>query len=270
MSSPASSATAGAAGTAASTGSTPGGGDATMTSGDATAISGGAGSISGGDTSVPRQAVSTVPPPPAGKMPVIDPTTVAGPEGPPPSSDPGVDPNALQLAVDLDASTPGIQTTREVAVGDVFRVAVVILNVPAGAGLAAFNFELDYDKTKVVAPSFAGGESTDRNPDLNQAALGGGWTCLPAPQGDLDDEGGIQGDGDPATGQAYLSCFTAEGSKTGNLVVATIEMHAVAAGSVTFSLRGVNVGVSDGMEIARCSDSAALVVPCTGATVTVR
>jgi hypothetical protein len=221
-------------------------------------------SVTGGDASQPREAVSTLPPPPPGTTPVIDPTTIAAPDGPPPATDPGVDPNALQLAVDLDAAAPGIQSTRDVAVGDVFRVAVVVLNIPDNAGLAAFNFELDYDRGVVIAPTFAGGEATDRNPDLNQIGVGADWSCLPAPQGDLDDAGGIEGDGNPSTGQAFLSCFTTGAGNTGDIVLATIEFHAVAAGSLTLDLANVNVGTNID-EIARCGDSDEHVVPCTGA-----
>jgi hypothetical protein len=252
------------------------GGDATAAAGeDATAVSGGVGSISGGSTDVPRQAVSTVPPPPPGKTPVIDPTTIADPGAAPPPNDgqgggSGGDATALQLAIDLDSATPGIQTTRDIAVGDIVRVGVVVLNVPAGPGISAFNFEVDYDKTKAVAPTYAGGEATDRNPDLNDDAVGAGWSCLPAPQGDLDDEGGTEGDGNPATGQAFLSCFVSDGNKTGTVVVATIEFHAVAAGTLSLSLSNVNIGVGDGIEVARCGDSDAHVVPCAGATLTVR
>lgn len=243
---------------------------------DATAVSGSADGVSGGGTDVPRQAVGTLPPPPPGKTPAIDPTTIAdpgddaAPSGGGGGSSGGPAPNALQLALDLDAATPGIQSTRTVAVGDVIRVAVVVLNIPAGPGLSAFNFEVDYDRTKVVAPTFAGGEADDRNPDLNDAAVGDGWTCLPAPQGDLDDPGGIDGDGDPATGQAFLSCFAASGNTTGSAVVATIEMHAIAAGTAALSLARVNVAVGDGIEIARCADSDQFVVPCAGATLTVQ
>jgi hypothetical protein len=241
---------------------------------DATAVSGGPGGITGGATDTPRQAVSTIPPPPAGKTPAVDPTTIADPGGAPASGGDGSgggapDPNALQLAVDLDAATPGIQSTRDIAPGDVIRAAIVILNVPAGPGISAFNFELDYDRTKVAAPTYAGGAASDRNPDLNEAGVGDGWTCLPAPQGDLDDEGGIEGDADPATGQAFLSCFAADGAATGNVVLATIELHGIGSGATSLDLTHVNVGVGDGIEIARCADSDEHVVPCTAARVTV-
>ena len=270
--------------TAAATGSTPGatkGADGspangtaaparTLAAADSTAISGGIDSVSGGDASLPRQVVSTIPAPPPGKTPIIDPTSIAEPEPPAPGSGGGgIDPNALQLVIDLDASTPGIQATRDVAAGDVFRVAVVILNVPAGPGLDAFNFEVDYPHDTIVAPSFAGGESIDRNPDFNQAGLGSGWSCLPAPQGDLDDEGGLNGDSDPSIGQAFLSCFALQSAKTGNIVIATIEFHAAQAGTASLILSNVNAA-HGGQEFARCPGATEFVVPCSGATVTVK
>ena len=127
--------------------------------------------------------------------------------------DPGV--SGLQLIIDADASEPGIQSSRTVNAGDVFRVAVVAADVTEG--IAAFNFYLNYNRAVAIAPSYTGGATTDRNPDLHEETMGAGWSCLPAPEGDLDDAGGINGDGNPATGQALLSCFNTSGSATGDV-----------------------------------------------------
>jgi len=226
------SATAPAGATAAPTGAAPPA-DETFTAGADPALS-------GGDPNAAPRVVATVPPPPAGVTPQVDPTEIAPPN--PPSGD-------LQLYVDLDASKPGIQSTRTVSVGDVFRVAVVVVNVPQFngnlGGLAAFNFMVNYDKTKIVAPTIENGPSVSRNPALNVAALGGEeaqWSCLPAPEGDTDDPGGIEGDGNPETGQALLSCFTpATGHESGTLVLGVIEFHAVAKGSSDLHLTFVEL-----------------------------
>jgi hypothetical protein len=219
------------------------------------------GDISGGDPSAPREPVATLPPPPPGVTPAVDPPAIAPAEAPT---------SGLQFLIDVDAAAPGIQSSRTVDVGDVFRIAVMIANAPEG--VAAFNFYVDYDRTTVAAPSYTGGPSPDRNPDLNDAALGGGWTCLPAPEGDLDDPGGIEGDGNPATGRALLSCFNLGGNSSGTLVLATVEFHALASGSSDVSLAEVSVSGSEAVEFASCATvvDTGVDVPCVGATVIVQ
>jgi hypothetical protein len=220
-------------------GSSNGGGSASTPSAEeATIAAEVGGDIAGGDTSDPREPVSTIPPANGS----ADPANITDPQ-----------PNAsgVEIIVDLDASTPGIQSERTVSVGDMVRVAIVATNLSQGVG--AFNFFLDYDRTRVVAPSYAGGSSTDRNPDMNNAAMGDGWTCLPAPEGDVDDPGGIEGDGNPLTGRALLSCFSTGGGPSGTLVLATVEFIAVEAGTTQLSLNNVSVASDDTYtEIARC------------------
>jgi hypothetical protein len=241
-------------------GATPGA-VATPNAFEATFAAEAGGDIAGGDPSQPRQPVGSVPTPPPGAA--VDPPAIAPPN---PSA------TGLQMLLDLDASTPGIQTSRTVSVGDVFRVAVVVTNVPP-EGVSAFNFFLNYDKTKVVAPTYTGGSSNDRNPDLNNDALGEGWTCLPAPEGDTDDPGGISGDGNPATGQALLSCFLLDSAPSGTLVLATVEFHAIASGSVPMTINGVALAGGPTINtFGRCEADADTgpAIPCTGATVTVK
>lgn len=225
--------------------------------------------ITGGDPNAPPVVVGTAPAVRPGGT--VDPTQIAAPD--PPSLD-------IALYIDLDASTPGIQSTRQVSVGDTFRVAVVVANAPPARGntgtISAFNFILTYDKTKVYAPTYQNGPPTQRNPALNIDELGGaaaGWDCLPAPEGDLDDPGGIAGDGNPATGEAFLSCFT-PGNLTvgGSRVVGVVTFQAVATGSTTMELNTVDVGDAVGMSFAQCADNPAptSLVPCQGATLEVR
>jgi len=220
--------------------------------------------ITGGDTNATPEVVSTIPAvqPKPGTTPVIDPTQIAPPN---------VSTADLSLVVDMDASTPGIQSSRDVNPGDVFQVGIVLTNIPPNqnniGGIAAFNFQLNYDKTKIVAPTYAGGPGTDRNPRLNLADLGGpdaGWQCLVAAEGDLDDPGGLGGDGKPETGEAYLGCFSGTGTTaSGTIVLATVSFTAIAKGSTQLTLSDVAVADGVAVEFAHCAgDDANAVVPC--------
>lgn len=243
----------------------------TFTPDEQTAI---AGDITGGGPDSTPVVVSTIPvPTPApGVTPIVDPTQIAPAQ---------VSTSALELFVDMDAAQPGIQSSRDVNPGDTFRVAIVVSNVPPArdnqGGVAAFNFFLDYDKTKIVAPTIAGGPATERNPDLNVPELGGDglqWDCLPAPEGDTDDPGGIDGDGNPATGQALLSCFAfvpEAGVASGTLTLAVVTFVAVASGTSTLSLDEIEIGDALGIGYAHCpGDANEPYVPCNAGTVNVR
>lgn len=215
--------------------------------------------VSGGSASDPRQTIATPPPPPAGVTPQVDPTEIAPPQ--PQTS-------GVEILLDLDASTPGIQSSRDVRVGDVIRAAVVISNSP---GVANFNFTLRYDKTKLFSPTITGGPATDRNPDLNVDALGGAaaqWECLPAPAGDLDDiPDSNLGNKDPNVGEAFLSCFTfGYVTPPGTYVLATVEFQAVAAGDVTFSFSEVAIATQGSAPIGSCDPVLDTEIPCVGAT----
>lgn len=215
--------------------------------------------ISGGNATDPRQAIATPPPPPPGVTPRVDPTEIAPPQ--PQTS-------GIEILLDLDASTPGIQSSRDVRVGDVVRAAVVISNSP---GVANFNFTLRYDKTKLFSPTITGGPSTDRNPDLNVNGLGGAaaqWECMPAPAGDLDDiPDSNLGDKDPNVGEAFLSCFTfGYVTAPGTYVLATVEFQTVAAGDVTFSFADMAISGETSAEIGSCNPVLGQEIPCVGAT----
>jgi hypothetical protein len=97
--------------------------------------------------------------------------------------------------------------------------------------------------------------------------------CLPAPEGDLDDPIGNEGDGNPATGEALLSCFSGGDDVEGTIVLGVVTFQAVAAGSTELSLKLVVVGDPFGTEIARCESSGndgEPIVPCDRATINVR
>jgi hypothetical protein len=202
--------------------------------------------------------------------PVVDPDTISSPD---------VTTEDLEIIVDVNAAEPGIQSGREVERGDVIRVAVVIANAPEHVnfigGVSTLQFNLWYDKRVLVAPTIAGGSSVDRNPDLNQEALGGeeaGWQCLPAPEGDRADPGGVDGDGLPETGQALLSCFTpSTGTESGTIVMAVVEFHAVGTGETTLVLEETSITDTIGIAYANCEgDPLEPWVPCREGKVTVK
>lgn len=147
----------------------------------------------------------------------------------------------------------------------------MLANVPPNVGgVAAFNFDLVYDRGVVVAPTYGGGSATERNPDLVPAAES--WLCIPAPEGDLDDPVGLDGDGDPARGQAFLSCFAADAALQGTQVLAAIEFVAVASGTTELQLAQVAVGNSYAIAIGRCIGDGGdgQEIPCPASTLTVR
>lgn len=232
---------------------------------DATKI---AGDVTGGGPDSTPQVIGTPIVIGAG-TPVIDPTEIADAEP---------DASGLQFIVDMNASQPGIQAVRDVNPGDTFKVAIIAINVPPNqlntGGITAFNWTLDYDKTKIVAPTIVGGPATERNPDLNVPELGGdtaGWDCLPAPEGDLDDPGGINGDDKPETGQAFLSCFTAGAKESGTVTLAIITFTAIASGSSNLSLGNLSVGDIIGLNVGSCEgDLTEPFVPCRDGTANVR
>jgi hypothetical protein len=126
-----------------------------------------------------------------------------------------------------------------------------------------------------VAPTIVGGSSTDRNPDLNANDLGGSdamWDCLPSPQGDRDDPGSPDGDGDPATGQAFLSCFTpGTGRASSTIVLAVVTFQAIATGTSQLTLSAAELADGLGLAFAHCGDSPLEpTVPCVIAEITVK
>ena len=174
------------------------------------------------------------------------------------------------MVVDLDPTVPGIQTQRTVAVGDRIRATVVLANIPSGSGMAAFNFEVRYDRDVVIAPSYSGGSATERNPDLFPSVES--WLCLPAPEGDMDDPGGIDGDGVPSTGQAFLSCFAGDAALEGTQVLGTVEFVAVAAGTTQMQPATVAIGNSFAIAIGKCAGDGGdgPEIPCAASTLTVQ
>jgi hypothetical protein len=170
-----------------------------------------------------------------------------------------------------------VQESFTVDAGASLDVAVLIENAPplvdGGGGISGFAFVLQYDRGVLVARTLADLPPVDANPDLNQEALGPSatsWECVPAPEGDLDDPGGVAGDGNEASGQAFLSCFAANGAAPGGSVaLAHVRFTAVASGETLLRLASVAVADATGREFAGC-DSDAPPARCVPALVIVR
>jgi len=228
---------------------------------DQTAI---AADIEGGDPNLDPVLVATAPAVATGSS---DPDTIAEPSGPP---------SGIRFLIDLNASAAGIQSSRDISVGDTIRVAIVAANTPLGSangGMSAVQFTVNYETAKLFSPTISGGPSTDRNPALSVSTLGEGlpWQCLPAAEGDKDVEGGIDGDGNPANGEAFLSCFEIErGIAEGTFVIGIIEFQALASGTVDLTLTDTLAVDFLGLSIAACSFNESPVVPCDGATLNIR
>jgi hypothetical protein len=203
-------------------------------------------STTGGNPGDAPRIISTIPAPPDGATPSIDPDTIAEVEAPD---------HQLRIVIDMNASEPGIQRERTVKRGDRFKVGVVVFNAPPFSnnigGISNLEFKIRYDRRVILAPTYEGGPATARNPRLNVEGLateGATWQCLPAPEGDLEDPIGIFGDGLPETGEAFLSCFTiGRATQSGDKVLGVVEFYAIDEGESDLQLFGVSLG--DGLPI---------------------
>lgn len=203
-------------------------------------------STTGGNPGDAPRIISTIPAPPEGSTPSIDPDTIAEVEAPD---------GELRFVIDMNASEPGIQRERTVKRGDRFKVGVVVFNAPPFSnnigGISNVEFKIRYDRRVIVAPTYEGGPATARNPRLNVEGLateGATWQCLPAPEGDLEDPVGIYGDGLPETGEAFLSCFTiGRATQSGDKVLGVVEFYAIDDGESALELFDLHVG--DGLSI---------------------
>ncbi|HET6615030.1 MAG TPA: cohesin domain-containing protein, partial [Dehalococcoidia bacterium] len=135
------------------------------------------------------------------------------------------------LVVDADAGTIGEQASANIPSSGTFTVDLVARDVPAGNGLFSFETTLLYDASILSAAA----------PTSTLA----GFDCSLAPaSGDLVDTDPAA-DGDPATGDAFISCFNATASPApdGTIVLASIEFTVI--GSGTSSLTPFHARISD-------------------------
>ena len=173
----------------------------------------------------------------------------------------------VALRVDVDPTTPGIQTERTVT-GGTFTVDIVISGLSDGADLGVFAFDLVYDQRVLRAPTIgAPASDLDRNPDANQGFLnstGLDFDCgALAPSGDRNR--------DPAIGEAFISCRTLPDAPrlVGEGVLSTVTFEVVGAGATDLTWQNVVFGNAYAVEIGSCNPTVQAPAACEGATITV-
>jgi hypothetical protein len=171
-------------------------------------------------------------------------------------SEAGATTAVISIDTDItDGACVDIDSTRNVAVGEFFQVAVCLVSSPSSVEVAGYNFNVLYDDTIIDADGGSNvAPALDTNPDANTGSttftsatyanhLGGGWDCTggvgAGPNSDID---GIEGNGE---GNAFSGgCGSVQGPVTmfvGPLAV--ISFTAISSGSSTLTLE--NVGVLD-------------------------
>ncbi len=152
---------------------------------------------------------------------------------------------------------------------DGFDVAICVEDPPAPP--AIFDMSVLYDDTIILAPEVADvGFALDDNPDLNQAALGGGWNCSLSPSDTP------RGDDDPATGpghgRARIACKSDSGpytfTSTGHIALIHFNTRGI-SGSTTVALSDLVLGDSNDNELGSCNPALSFSIPCVDGDVTV-
>lgn len=173
--------------------------------------------------------------------------------------------SSAAMAIDALPGAPGVQSSGAVAPGS-FSVDVVVSGV---SNIGAFNFDVEYDSTKLNAPTVTGPDSRDLNPDANQAFLEGSGRAFvcdpPAPAGGI---------GGGTLKVARISC-SSTGPATGvdavsPQAIASVQFATVGAATGTsLALNNVNVFNADGSsELLSCNPTVRVIATCSGASVT--
>lgn len=151
-------------------------------------------------------------------------------------------------------AVPGGGIDEVASVGSTFSVDIVADQL-GGELLGAFQFVLLYNRSVLVAgvPQPLG--------------LPGSFACSPPdPSGDLPEDH-VAADGDPATGDAFLVCFTSSSAGVGNQPIARVNFTAVAAGSSELRLFYASAGTPDGNELFGCEPPGLVGGGCTNASI---
>lgn len=194
-------------------------------------------------------------------------TTVQfGSFSPPPAA------TALALAVDCDTNAEGIQANCGVALGATALDAAIVLtnDTDAPTNVGGFQFDLHDADTARLLPIAGVDANFNGNPDFNEPAFPGSWSCAaPPPSPDL----GLDG---PGRALSRLVCYVQNANSNasiapgGSLTIATVHYRIPAsatAGSIGLSLSNVVFGDSDGVETGSCNPPIDVTMACTGATV---
>lgn len=134
---------------------------------------------------------------------------------------------------------PGGGIDESASVGSSFAVDIVAEQLGSDR-IAAFNFVLLYDASVLVASVPQG------------VGLPGGFACSPPdPSADLPEDDS-SADGNPATGDAFLVCFTGSSDNVGNQAIGRINFTAIRAGTSELRLIKVSAGDNSGIELLSC------------------
>ena len=153
---------------------------------------------------------------------------------------------------------PGGGIDESASVGSAFSVDIVLQGASGGQKMGAFNFVLLYNASVLAAA-----------PPVPIGLLGSFACSPPDPAGDLPEDHSAA-DHDPATGDAFLVCYTSSAaSGFNNQVIARVDFTAVAAGSSQLRLINVSMGDTEGIPTMSCDPVISDVGGggCTGASV---
>jgi len=137
-------------------------------------------------------------------------------------------------------AVPGGAVDTTANVSGTFTVNIVITG--SGNCIGAFNFTLSYDRSVLSAavPTTAG---------LPSSALD---CTLPDPSAALPEDN-TSADGDPATGDAFLSCFGRDGATAPDGPVASITFTVVGSGHSLLKLHTAEAAGPSGEQLLSCS-----------------
>ncbi|MDP9237879.1 MAG: hypothetical protein M3P30_10890 [Chloroflexota bacterium] len=186
-------------------------------------------------------------------------TEVSGTPPPVASTPPVSGVTCCSLQLDLDPTTPGVQSS--LAIKDAQDIDIDIVLGDNVGNFSAFNFTLIYDDT-LLTPAGENGGGLKGNPDFNEAALGTAWSCSSggSPSPDVDPAKGT------GHGAALLSCYALAGgtSVTTPTVIGTLRLHAAAPVAASVELADVSFAHDDFAEIGSCNPVVTTEMTCAG------
>lgn len=128
------------------------------------------------------------------------------------------------------------------SVSGTFDVDIVLSGPLGRSNAGSFNFVLTYNRSVLAA-----------SPPAPAGLVTSGWDCGQVPPSAALPEDDVSADGNPATGDALLVCFTT-GSGVSGGVIARIRFNVIGAGASDLKLLNVAVGNTDSIEIINCNN----------------
>jgi hypothetical protein len=172
------------------------------------------------------------------------------------------------LRIDCDVVADGIQDECDVpADATELDVAIVFGNAP-GESVGTFNFVVIDDNQQALDPKPGSVSVLDSNPDFNQEAITGSFTCSP-PRPDLNP--------DPARAESFLSCFNGSGDgpfigPEGAIELASVHYNVrpgANATSIRLEIRDGAISDRNLEENGSCFAPIDVPTVCTGATINI-